>query len=132
MWHSRPRLWERRNTAEGGRATCVRYDTGGVGAGCKLQSLAATPVRMSYFADLTPHTYTESNGLNILNIGWLDAAHAFLQGETPQAFREALRLLCRYPVKLHRGYHYCQFCPRTTTLTEKVAQGGNGQIRILA
>jgi hypothetical protein len=40
---------------------------------------------MSYFADLTAHTYTEKEEeeLAILNVGWLDAAYPFEKGRAP-------------------------------------------------
>ena len=91
---------------------------------------------MSYFADLTPHTYSPNDGLRLLNIGWLDAAVVFTRGTTPQRFHEALRVLCRKPVYLHRGWHWCPFCARDpsndlinwpTARSERV---GNGQIRV--
>ena len=86
---------------------------------------------MSYFPDLTPHTYTDTDGLNILNIGWLDAAYSFQKGEPAAGFLEALRELCAHPVKLHRGFHDCQFCPGTTSGMYD-GMRANGQIRIMA
>ena len=85
---------------------------------------------MSYFADLTPHTYTPTDGHAILNIGWLDEASPFARGETIPKFREALRLLCERPVHLHRGFHQCQFCP-TEARRVQSAHIGNGQIRVM-
>lgn len=86
---------------------------------------------MSYFADLTPHTYTETNGASVLNVGWLDASHPFPQGETTPAFRESLRHLCERPILLHRGFHVCQFCPdddRNVSPPVHPERRGNGQI----
>jgi hypothetical protein len=93
---------------------------------------------MSYFAELTPHTYTETGGLTVLNVGWLDAAYPFLQGETSTEFHTALRNLCQRPILLHRGLHACQFCvPDELSLWPTSPSGpshreryGNGQIRI--
>jgi hypothetical protein len=84
---------------------------------------------VSYFADLTPHTYTPTDRLTVLNVGWLDAAAPFARGEIPAAFREALRRLCKHPVLLHRGFHSCQFCPEEPDSRESMRMG-NGQIRI--
>jgi hypothetical protein len=32
---------------------------------------------MAFFADLTPHTYSPTGGLEILNVGWLDEGQPF-------------------------------------------------------
>lgn len=88
---------------------------------------------MSYFADLTPHTYTPTEEGTVLNVGWLDSAYPFAHGKTSPEFHDALRRLCEHPVKLHRGFHQCQFCAQ-----EDLAEGppahperlGNGQIRV--
>jgi hypothetical protein len=84
---------------------------------------------MSYFADLSPHTYTPTDGVEVLNVGWLDQDHAFTKGETAQEFREALRRLCENPIHLHRGFHVCQFCPSKFPVAQELTVG-NGQIRI--
>ena len=87
---------------------------------------------MSYFADLTPHTYVRGGTEDgtVLNIGWLDAAHEFPQGEVSVEFLESLRELCIRPLYLHRGSHECQLCGNFdwTLLRSK----GNGQIRVLS
>lgn len=88
---------------------------------------------MSYFADLTPHSYTPTGDATVLNVGWLDSAHSFARGETSAAFRDALGLLCQRPVFLHRGFHLCQFCPREDLRVWPPANPerlGNGQIRV--
>jgi hypothetical protein len=88
---------------------------------------------MSYFADLTSHTYTSDDGLRLLNIGWLDRQYDFPCGSTSPQFREALKLLCQKPVHLHRGFHSCQFCPRDDFSNQSTSQWecrGNGQIRV--
>jgi len=84
---------------------------------------------MSYFEDLTPHTYTPTDGETVLNVGWLDSAHPFPRGQTSPEFRDALRRLCERPVHLHRGLHYCQFCPGPWP-SDRPERMGNGQIRI--
>ena len=78
---------------------------------------------MAYFADLTPHTYTPTGDLEVLNVGWLDEGRPFPVGTTPQEFRDALLDLCRRPILLHRGVHVCWFC--------RGGLAGNGQIRVL-
>jgi|SRR4051812_30264574 hypothetical protein len=86
---------------------------------------------MSYFADLTPHTYTSTDGQTVLNVGWLDAAHPFESGETSVKFRDALRKLCEHRMGLHRGFHECQFCPPEEPPLNPT-RIGNGQIRVMA
>ena len=82
---------------------------------------------MAFFADLTPHTYTPTGGLEILNVGWLDEGQSFPVGPTPRAFRDALLELCRQPIILHRGVHRCWFCRG-----QQEVPAGNGQIRVLS
>jgi hypothetical protein len=79
---------------------------------------------MTYFADLSAHTYTPAEGRNLLNVGWLDSGHAFERGETPAQFREALRRLVAKPVWIHRGKHFCELCP------DEPRAAGSGQIRV--
>jgi hypothetical protein len=81
---------------------------------------------MAFFADLTPHSYSPTGGLEILNVGWLDEGHPFPVGPTPKAFQDALLELCEHPIILHRGAHACWFC--RGKLQDRT---GNGQIRVL-
>jgi hypothetical protein len=97
---------------------------------------------MSYFADLTPHTYTPTGDQPVLNVGWLDSAYPFCRGETTAEFRHALHQLCQRPIWLARGFHECPFCPlvlRWWPLANlrvwlwppaRPPRLGNGQIRI--
>ena len=88
---------------------------------------------MSYFADLTPHTYAPTDGETVLNVGWLDNAYPYTRGETSPEFQVALQRLCENPVWLHMGFHRCQFCPREdvhTWSSVHLARLGNGQIRV--
>jgi hypothetical protein len=86
---------------------------------------------MSYFPDLTPHTYTPIHGQQVLNVGWLDVDYPFPTGETSSEFREALRLLCEHPIFLHRGFHPCPFCPHSFGWPPAQSERrGNGQIRV--
>jgi hypothetical protein len=89
---------------------------------------------MTFFADLTPHSYTPTDGLLVLNIGWLDKGCPFVRAATSPQFHEALRLLCQRPIHLHRGFHICQFCPREDPAIWPPSDPrrlGNGQIRVL-
>lgn len=81
---------------------------------------------MSFFADLTPHTYTPTAGLDILNVGWLDEGRPFPVAPTSKTFQDALRELCKHPIILHRGFHLCCYCPG-----KRQDRSGNGQIRVL-
>ena len=71
---------------------------------------------MSYFADLTDHTYTENKGVNV---GWLDVEHVYPTGETSREFIYKLSELEVF--NRHRGYHKCQFCPNSQ---------GNGIVQV--
>jgi hypothetical protein len=95
-----------------------------------------------YFPDLTPYEYgrTEPQA-NVLNVGWLSAAHPVSSGASDERLIAALRRLADSPVNLYRGSHLCEFCPRPPT---KLSPGGipmldplpgttgNGEIRITA
>ena len=85
---------------------------------------------MSFFADLTPHTYTERNPEDdVLNIGWLGDGNPFQTGDAPDAFIGILKRLCVYPIHLHRGFHVCEFCHGSWD-DDKWPRIGNGQIRV--
>ena len=95
-----------------------------------------------YFLDLTPYEYrgTEPQA-NVLNVGWLSAAHPVPSGAPDERLIAALRRLVASPVNLYRGSHLCEFCPRPPT---KLSPGGipmldplpgttgNGEIRVTA
>jgi hypothetical protein len=80
---------------------------------------------MAFFPDLSPHTYSPTRGLKILNVGWLDEGNVFPVGHTSQRFQDALAELCQRPIILHRGVHGCWFCGPNKKC-------GNGQIRVFA
>jgi hypothetical protein len=71
---------------------------------------------MTYFADLTPHTYTRFDAQFLpttppINVGWLDKRFPFPTGTTSDEFRVRLAVLCEsHLVHLHRGSHGCEFC----------------------
>jgi len=89
---------------------------------------------MAYFADLTPYIYTDSDGLEIFNVGWLDEGNEFRVGKASRGFQTALQELCEYPIVLHRGLHCCCYCygkaGREKRQGKPIARG-NGQIRVL-
>lgn len=68
---------------------------------------------MSYFADLSPYTYsTRSDKRVVVNVGWLDAAIPFHTGsEKSERFLKTLKgsVVSR---RMHatRGFHDCPFC----------------------
>jgi hypothetical protein len=85
---------------------------------------------MAWFEDLTPYEYDREVDPSVLNIGWLDADYPFPQGKTPVDFQNALRDLCARPMRLHRGFHRCQFCAADERTRVDWPRIGNGQIRV--
>ncbi len=84
---------------------------------------------MTFFADLTPHTYTlDAPETGVLNVGWLGKGHDFPTGKTTVQFRNALATLCEKRIGLHRGFHTCHLC--LVKSRGDWALIGNGQIRI--
>src|SRR6185437_17132729 len=75
-------------------------------------------VLMTYFADLTPYTYLNdvspdsSGNRYVLNVGWLDRAHAFQAGASPDGLVRGLVSFCKNPTNLTRGIHFCNLCPQ--------------------
>lgn len=67
---------------------------------------------MAFFEDLTPYTYLhpEEERPDTVNIGWLEPTHPSATGETSEAFRAKLGMLCQRRVKQTRGFHPCYFC----------------------
>jgi len=95
-----------------------------------------------YFPDLTPYEYGRTEPQpNVLNVGWLSAAHPFSSGTPDERLIAALQRLAASPANLYRGSHLCEFCPRPPT---KLSPGGipmldpipgttgNGEIRVTA
>jgi hypothetical protein len=89
---------------------------------------------MSYFADLTPYTYCQSDEdpPGTVNIGWLDRDHPFPTGPSSNGFRAKLALLCQRRVKITRGFHPCCFCngPKDPipTSNAEMRVAGNGRV----
>lgn len=71
---------------------------------------------MTYFADGSPYSYGAGIGFvagEAINIGWLDDAHPFPQGEVSPRLVAALCELGRNSVNRTRGHHGCELCART-------------------
>ena len=64
---------------------------------------------MTYFADLTPYVYDVPDRSR-LNVGWLDAEHAYHTGVVDDDLRLALVHLLRFQVNETRGAHACPLC----------------------
>ena len=62
---------------------------------------------MTHIRDLAPYDYHPRSPPAIA-VGWLDAGARFASGPCPQDVRDRLEDLSRDPVRLMRGYHYCQ------------------------
>jgi hypothetical protein len=96
-----------------------------------------------YFPDLTPYEYGRAAPQpNVVNVGWLAAAHPFpaSSGTLDERFTAALQRLAT-PVNLSRGSHLCEFCPPPPMklfpggipmLDPAPGTTGNGEIRITA
>jgi hypothetical protein len=82
---------------------------------------------MAYYPDLSPYCYAEAE--DSLNIGWLEAPHAFPTGVPSEQFLSCLLEFCKNPVNLMKGMHECQFCDLTYVQTHGDCHG-NGEIRI--
>src|SRR5690349_13104650 len=68
-----------------------------------------------YYPDLSPYHYMQSlqaqnRSTQLLNIGWLDHAHAYSQGPIPSVFVERLRVFCTMSVIATMGTHICELC----------------------
>jgi hypothetical protein len=94
-----------------------------------------------YFPDLTPYEYGRSEPrANLLNVGWLSAAHSFPSGAPDDRLIAALQRLVASPVNLYRGLHLCEFCPSPPLKTppagirlrKPLRATGNGEIRVAA
>ncbi|MEU7928306.1 hypothetical protein [Micromonospora sp. NPDC049107] len=65
---------------------------------------------MTYIPDLAPYDYYPG-APDAIAVGWLDSSMPFTEGACPRDVRDRLARLGAEPVRLMRGYHYCQFCP---------------------
>ena len=81
-----------------------------------------------FFPDLSKYSFcNKDEGSSTLNVGWLDISKEYQTGILPIETRDILREICKTPVNLTRGFHYCQFC---NPKTDDVALG-NGEIRVV-
>jgi len=65
-----------------------------------------------FFEDLTPYSYNLPRNLDgVLNVGWLEAGHAYQRGEVTAAFALALKAsVPSVTVGRMRGFHTCDLC----------------------
>lgn len=97
---------------------------------------------MTYFADLTPYSYHSTSGpwSALLNVGWLDPAHAYTTGPVTTEFITALARVCVHSqVDMMRGLYVCKLPPCSGTLPDappsvlvdgKEVSLGNAELRI--
>lgn len=91
---------------------------------------------MSYFADMSPYNYPAFKGQShaeFLNIGWLDAGHAYNRGFTDGVLLDKLVRLSATPVNRARGHHRCPFCdvyPVSITRLNITLDLGDAEIRV--
>lgn len=68
---------------------------------------------MTYYPDLSPFEYgsihVNMDG-DVVNVGWLDAAHDYQKGDVSDAFLDRLWTFCQWSVLQARGYHACNLC----------------------
>lgn len=68
------------------------------------------------------------------NVGWLSREHAYPTGSAPEGLVDALAMLARDAVNVHRGMHFCDLCPDFRTAREHTSRGdvfiGSGEIRV--
>lgn len=67
---------------------------------------------VTYFADGSRYAFLPGEE-EAINVGWLDAEHAFTVGKVPTGLLEALSKQCRQRVRQTRGFHLCQLCARS-------------------
>ncbi len=64
---------------------------------------------MTYYPDLSPYSYDQSPR-DMLNVGWLSAAHRYSKGLVDERVVDALKVLCVTYENQMRGIHHCEFC----------------------
>ncbi|WP_329022199.1 DUF7919 family protein [Streptomyces sp. NBC_00690] len=88
---------------------------------------------MTYFPDLSPYEYTESQPA-MLNVGWLDEIHPYVTGAAPEGLVEALAVLGTGAENIQRGMHFCELCPDFQTARDNTSRGdlfiASGEIRV--
>ncbi|MFE2379380.1 hypothetical protein [Streptomyces sp. NPDC059398] len=90
---------------------------------------------MTYFEDLTPYSYEDSGGGEVLNVGWLSNTQSYPEGGVPGQFLIALKEHAKSPVNVHRGVHFCELCPSFEE-AQRVAFSddpfiGSGEMRVM-
>jgi hypothetical protein len=70
---------------------------------------------VTHIEDLAAYDY-HHGAPEALAVGWLDSAKSFSTGSCPKEVRDKLADLAAKPVRLMRGYHYCQFCMASAPL----------------
>jgi hypothetical protein len=70
-----------------------------------------------YKPDLSPaRGFDEYSCLGTVNVGWLDPAHPYTQGDTSEEFQDRLFEFCTHLVLQTRGCHQCPYCGDPTSL----------------
>ena len=86
---------------------------------------------MTYFEDLSEHTYAGRPATGALNVGWLGEGRPFPTGQTSEAFRTALDELCnKRSINPSAGHHACEICPDASWFDPYYHRMGNGEIRV--
>ncbi|MEU5647107.1 hypothetical protein [Streptomyces milbemycinicus] len=66
---------------------------------------------MTHYADLSPYAYPAGSvpeGIEAVNVGWLEPGEEFPRGTVPEEFVRSLALLCRDDPQMQmRGWHRC-------------------------
>jgi hypothetical protein len=86
---------------------------------------------MAHYPDLSKYEYSRDRPLwprVLLNVGWLGTNQPFPTGDCPRGFIAHLRELAKSPAALTRGFHQCEFCPRSNDPQQ--TPRGNGEIRV--
>jgi hypothetical protein len=99
---------------------------------------------MTYYEDLSPYQYVKDSippGVTAVNVGWLEPAEEYSQGNVPDGFIDALTIIVRDSRRMKmRGWHSCQLPhigyeePYPTTVDvggRKVSLGG-AEVRVVA
>ena len=81
-----------------------------------------------YYPDLSPYAYS-SKIAGALNVGWLDPAHAYPQGSTPEGFAARLADFCAaaHRVNHTQRVHHCALCPSPAAIGDL----GSAEIRVV-
>lgn len=90
---------------------------------------------MTHYDDLSPYTYSNAEGAEMLNVGWLSDGFEYRKGSPPSGFLTALKRLAKNPQNVFRGIHFCEICPSFEKAQESVYSDdlflGSGEIRVI-